>query len=73
MVIIARIMEAEEAVKLVKPGDVVMIGGFGNIGNPKELIDLIAETDVRELTVIANDLGTPSLTLGWGAGFAMVN
>ncbi|WP_455656573.1 CoA transferase subunit A [Phascolarctobacterium sp.] len=57
-------MEAEEAVKLVKPGDVVMIGGFGNIGNPKELIDLIAETDVRELTVIANDLGTPNVGLG---------
>ena len=67
MVIIARIMEAEEAVKLVKPGDIVMIGGFGNIGNPKELIDLIAETDVRELTVIANDLGTPNVGLALGS------
>lgn len=64
MVIIAKIVEAAEAVKLVKSGDVVMIGGFGNVGNPKNLINLLAETDVRELTVIANDLGTPNVGLG---------
>lgn len=64
MVIIARIVDAEEAVKLVNTGDVVMIGGFGNVGNPKYLIDLLAETGVQELTVIANDLGTPNVGLG---------
>ena len=39
VIIIAKIVEAVEAVKLVRSGDVVMIGGFGNVGNPKRLID----------------------------------
>jgi len=38
-----------EAVKLVRSGDVVMIGGFGNVGNPKRLIDLLADTDIYDL------------------------
>ena len=64
VIIIAKIVEAVEAVKLVRSGDVVMIGGFGNVGNPKRLIDLLADTDIHDLTVIANDLGTPNVGLG---------
>ena len=55
VIIIAKIVEAVEAVKLVRSGDVVMIGGFGN---------LLADTDIYDLTVIANDLGTPNVGLG---------
>lgn len=57
-------MQAEAAVRLIPNGSSVMIGGFGNVGNPKQLIDLIADTEIRELTVIANDLGTPNVGLG---------
>ena len=64
VIIIAKNVEAVEAVKLVRSGDVVMIGGFGNVGNPKRLIDLLADTDIHDLTVIANDLGTPNVGLG---------
>lgn len=41
-----------------------MVGGFGNVGNPKMLIDMLADTDVSGLTVISNDLGTPNVGLG---------
>lgn len=64
MIIIVKIMQAEAAVRLIPNGSSVMIGGFGNVGNPKQLIDLIADTEIRELTVIANDLGTPNVGLG---------
>lgn len=64
VVVLARIMSPEEAVKLLKSGSTVMIGGFGNIGNPKTMIELIADSDVEDLTVIANDLGTPNVGLG---------
>lgn len=64
MIIIVRIMEAAEAVKLIKSGNTVMIGGFGNVGNPKTMIDLVAEIDIKDLVVIANDLGTPNVGLG---------
>lgn len=60
----AKIMSAEDAVKLITSNSAIMVGGFGNIGNPKKLIDLIAETDLKELTIMGNDLGTPNVGLG---------
>ena len=59
-----QILNADQAVKLLKSDCTVMVGGFGNIGNPKKLIDLIADADITNLTVIANDLGTPNVGLG---------
>ena len=60
----AKIMSAEDAVQLITSNSSIMVGGFGNIGNPKKLIDLIAETDLKELTIMGNDLGTPNVGLG---------
>lgn len=60
----AVVLTPEEAAKLIKNHSRVMIGGFGNVGNPKKMIDYIADTSVNELTVIANDLGTPNVGLG---------
>ena len=59
-----KILSAEEAVGFIKSGSRIMVGGFGNIGNPKKIIDLIADSEVTDLTVIANDLGTPNVGLG---------
>lgn len=60
----ALILTPEEAAKLVKDHSRIMIGGFGNVGNPKTMIDCIADTGIKEMTVIANDLGTPNVGLG---------
>ncbi|NCD08800.1 MAG: CoA transferase subunit A [Negativicutes bacterium] len=60
----AKIMSPEEAAKLISPHSSIMIGGFGNIGNPKKMIDLIADEKINDLTIIANDLGTPNVGLG---------
>lgn len=60
----AKILEIAEAVKLIKSDSTIMVGGFGNVGNPKKLIDLIADSNIGNLTVIANDLGTPNVGLG---------
>jgi len=61
---VAKILSPEEAVKLISSDSSIMIGGFGNIGNPKKMIDLIADTELKNLTIIANDLGTPNVGLG---------
>lgn len=58
------ILSLEEASKKILKGSTVMIGGFGNVGNPKLLIDCVAKCEVDNLTVIANDLGTPNVGLG---------
>ena len=60
----AEILSHEQAAKKITSGATVMIGGFGNIGNPKEIIEYIAESDIKDLTVIANDLGTANVGLG---------
>ncbi len=57
-------LTAKKAVEKLFNGATVMIGGFGNVGNPKSIIEVVADSDIYDLTVIANDLGTPNVGLG---------
>lgn len=50
-----------EAARLVQSGDTILVGGFGMTGNPVHLLHAIAETDTRELTYIANNVGEAGL------------
>jgi 3-oxoacid CoA-transferase len=49
---------------LVPSGSMVMVGGFGLVGSPVHLLEALASSDVRDLTVISNNLGEPGLALG---------
>ncbi|MDQ0261058.1 3-oxoadipate CoA-transferase alpha subunit [Sinomonas atrocyanea] len=48
---------AAEAVAAVRDGSTVMIGGFGNAGQPFELIDALLQGGAKELTVVNNNAG----------------
>jgi 3-oxoacid CoA-transferase len=50
-----------EAAAMVKSGDTIMVGGFGMTGNPVHLMHALAQTDTRDLTYIANNVGEPNL------------
>ncbi len=50
-----------EAAKMVPNGASIMVGGFGMTGNPVNLLHALAETDVRDLTYIGNNIGEPGL------------
>ena len=50
-----------EAAQLVSAGAVMMVGGFGMTGTPVHLLHALAETEVRDLTYIANNIGEPGL------------
>lgn len=54
----------EEAIDLIKDGDRILISGFGNAGDPKQLIKALVESEKKELTIISNDLGSPNIGLG---------
>ena len=55
----------EEAVRHVKTGDTVMVGGFGLVGAPLTLIDALAEhSDATDLTIVSNNIGEPGRGLG---------
>lgn len=55
---------AQEAVASIKDGAVLMIGGFMSNGTPEILVDALIEKGVKDLTVIANDSGTPNTGIG---------
>ncbi|MEZ4656635.1 MAG: 3-oxoacid CoA-transferase [Caldilineaceae bacterium] len=50
-----------QAAALIKSGNTILVGGFGMTGNPTHLLHAIAETDIRDLTYIANNVGEPGL------------
>jgi 3-oxoacid CoA-transferase A subunit len=58
-------IEAEEAVRHVKTGDTVMVGGFGLVGAPMTLIGALVEhSDATDLTIVSNNIGEPGRGLG---------
>lgn len=59
----------EEAVSHVKDGMTIMVGGFGIVGIPENLIKALSKTNVKDLTVISNNCGID----GWGLGLLLEN
>ena len=60
-----KLLSAEEAVKKIRSGDRVLVGGFGISGTPLTLIDTITESEhAKELTIISNNLGEEGKGLG---------
>lgn len=48
---------AADAVANIKDGSTVLIGGFGNAGQPMELIDALMDCGATDLTVVNNNAG----------------
>src|SRR5947199_9081968 len=58
------VANADEAIRDMQDGAVIMSGGFGLCGNPENLIDAIHRKGVKNLTVISNNCGTTDKGLG---------
>ncbi|MFS0864468.1 CoA transferase subunit A [Fredinandcohnia sp. 179-A 10B2 NHS] len=58
-----------EAVKDIEDGSTIMVGGFGLVGIPENLILALVEAKVKELTVISNNCGIDD----WGLGLLLRN
>ncbi|WP_334121961.1 3-oxoacid CoA-transferase subunit A [Glutamicibacter sp.] len=48
---------ATDAVAEISDGSTILIGGFGNAGQPMELIDALMECGATDLTVVNNNAG----------------
>lgn len=59
----------QEAVAMVKDGDILLQGGFGMTGNPVHLMHALAETSTKNLTFIGNNVGE----VGIGGGRLLRN
>jgi 3-oxoacid CoA-transferase subunit A len=58
-----------DAVADIPDGAVLMVGGFGLVGIPENLILALAERGVKDLTVISNNCGVDD----WGLGILLRN
>lgn len=51
------VQSVAEAMAGIRDGAVVLVGGFGSIGQPNALIEGLIEQGARDLTVVANNAG----------------
>jgi len=58
---------AEEAVRDVKTGDTLLVGGFGLCGIPETCIQALVKHNARDLTVVSNNCGVDN----WGLGLML--
>src|SRR5246500_2301735 len=47
-----------DALRGIRDGAVVLIGGFGNSGIPVELIDALTDQGAKDLTIVTNNAGS---------------
>ncbi|MBD8005033.1 CoA transferase subunit A [Bacillus norwichensis] len=59
----------EEAIKDIHDGAAIMVGGFGLVGIPENLIKALAKEGARNLTIISNNCGVDD----WGLGLLLRN
>jgi len=59
----------KEAIKDIKEGAVIMVGGFGLCGIPENLLLALVEIEVKNLTIISNNCGVDN----WGLGLLLKN
>ena len=58
------VASADEAVRDVKDGSMIMVGGFGLCGIPADLIDALVRKGVQNLTTVSNNAGVDEFGLG---------
>ncbi len=58
------VANAEEAIRDIRNGATIMVGGFGLCGIPEDLINALARSGVKDLTVISNNAGIDDFGLG---------
>lgn len=55
---------AEDAVKEIKSGSKLLVGGFGLCGIPENLIAALSKSGVKDLVVVSNNAGVDGFGLG---------
>ncbi len=58
------VKNATEAIKDIKDGDVLMLGGFGLCGIPENCISAMLDKEIKELTCISNNAGVDDFGIG---------
>jgi acetate CoA/acetoacetate CoA-transferase alpha subunit len=54
----------EQAITHIKSGMTIMVGGFLSNGSANKILDALAKSDIRDITVITNDTSFPDKGVG---------
>lgn len=57
-------IDLEKAIDLIEDGMTVMVGGFLAVGSPNRLLEALAESGKKDLTIICNDTSMPDIGVG---------
>ena len=60
----SKVISIDQAVALVKDGDTIMVGGFMVNGSPCRILDALAASGKKNLTLICNDSGLADSGVG---------
>lgn len=60
----SKFISIEEAISKVKDGMTIMVGGFLANGTPNRIVDALAKSNVKNLTLICNDTAYPDKGVG---------
>lgn len=65
-----RVGSVAEALADLKDGSVILLGGFGVVGQPQELLEGVINSGARDLTIVSNNAGSgsPMLPKLFGTG-----
>jgi 3-oxoadipate CoA-transferase, alpha subunit len=65
-----RVRNVAEALEGLKDGSTILLGGFGVVGQPQELLEGVIASGARDLTVVSNNAGSgsPMLPKLFGTG-----
>ncbi|MBU3664117.1 MAG: CoA transferase subunit A, partial [Bacteroidetes bacterium] len=58
------VANAQEAIKDIKDGAVIMLGGFGLCGIPENCISALVQQGTKDLTCISNNAGVDDFGIG---------
>ncbi|WP_222164948.1 CoA transferase subunit A [Edaphocola aurantiacus] len=58
------VQNAEEAIKDIQDGSVIMLGGFGLCGIPENCINALVKQGTKDLTCISNNAGVDDFGIG---------
>ena len=58
------VADADEAIRDIKDGDILMFGGFGLCGIPENCIAALVKKELKQLTCISNNAGVDDFGIG---------
>ena len=68
-----KLIDKKQAIDYIQNNDTVMSGGFTNFGSPLHLMYELAQRDIRDLTIISEDLGYGGMSYDQGQGVLLSN